>query len=334
MAVVPGIVAALAGSSWHAVSGPTNANSLALFAMLAPLAVAGSPQYIELALAVTVLVGVLQAATGLLRLGAIAHFISPTALLGFTSGAAVLIAAHALKELLGLTPEMTGSMPVMLGHLLRLDFSVSPGALLIGLVTLAMSVSLRRWRPRWPGMLIALALGSVLAWLLEDSAWRVRELGPLPSPCWPSMSRRCRCRRCPTCWASPRHSPSSHWPIRTIAIAKAIAARSRQRIDANREFPGQGLSNVVGGFFSCDASCGSLNRSLPHPWRRAPARPWPGVSGAAPPLPPLGTTAPSLAHIPFAAISGLLGAGRHAAAPPAPLRGGRPARAGPSSSSA
>ena len=68
-ALVPTVVAALAGSSWHVVSGPTNANSLALAAMLAPLVAAGSPGYIELALMVTIMVGLIQTAVGALRLG-------------------------------------------------------------------------------------------------------------------------------------------------------------------------------------------------------------------------------------------------------------------------
>ena len=91
-AVVPCIIAALFGSSWHVMSGPTNANSLALFAMLSPLALAFSPAYIQLALAVTVMVGVMQWLIGTLRLGSLANFISPAALFGFTSGAALLIA--------------------------------------------------------------------------------------------------------------------------------------------------------------------------------------------------------------------------------------------------
>src|SRR6478609_9202310 len=101
-AVIPSVVAALFGSSWHVVSGPTNANSLALFALLAPLAAVGSPPYIQLALAVTVLVGVMQWLIGALRLGGLANFISPSALHGFTSGAAALIALHALTDLLGI----------------------------------------------------------------------------------------------------------------------------------------------------------------------------------------------------------------------------------------
>jgi SulP family sulfate permease len=78
-AIVPCIVAALWGSSWHVMSGPTNANSLALFAMLSPLALAFSPAYIQLALAVTVMVGLMQWLIGALRLGSLANFISPSA---------------------------------------------------------------------------------------------------------------------------------------------------------------------------------------------------------------------------------------------------------------
>lgn len=94
-AVVPCVIAGLFGSSRHVLSGPTNANSLALFAVLAPMAVPGSQGYVELALAVTVLVGLMQLAVSLLRLGVLANFISPAALFGFTSGAAILIALHA-----------------------------------------------------------------------------------------------------------------------------------------------------------------------------------------------------------------------------------------------
>src|SRR5262245_44867850 len=100
-AVIPCAVAALFGSSWHVMSGPTNANSLALFAMLAPLALPGSSDYIDLALTITVLVGLLQLAVGVLRLGSLANFISPAALLGFTGGAAALIAIYALRDLFG-----------------------------------------------------------------------------------------------------------------------------------------------------------------------------------------------------------------------------------------
>ena len=99
---MPCAVAALFGSSLHVVSGPTNMISLALFATLAPLALVGSPAYIQLALGVTLLVGLMQWLIGALRLGGLANFISPAALRGFTSGAAALIVLHSLPNLLGI----------------------------------------------------------------------------------------------------------------------------------------------------------------------------------------------------------------------------------------
>jgi sulfate permease, SulP family len=308
-AIVPCIIAALLGSSRHVMSGPTNANSLALFAMLTPLAAAGSPAYIQLALAVTVLVGVMQTLVGALRLGAIANFISPAALMGFTSGAALLIALHAMRDLLGLGPVEGQGTPAVLSHLARHVGSVQFTALAVGLTTLATAVLLRRLNPRWPAMLAGLAAGTLLATALNRQGvplgWEpIAVVGSIPSP-WP-----------------PFAVPSVDWTKlpellglaaaltivalgQSISIAKAVAQRSGQRIDANREFLGQGLSNLVGGFFSSYVSCGSLNRSVPN--LEAGARtPLAAVFSAVLLMVLVAFSAPLLALIPMAAIAGLL----------------------------
>ena len=261
-AIIPCAVAALAGSSRHVMSGPTNANSLALFAVLAPLAAAGSPAYIQLALAVTVLVGLMQWLVGALRLGSLAHFISPSALFGFTSGAAVLIAVHALKDALGLpAPDSHGAGSLLL-KLASHAGQAQAGSIIVTLATLGAALLVRRLDKRKPYMLAGLAAGTMAA--AAWNAWGgagVPVLGAIAQP-WP-----------------PFHVPSVDWRAlpdllslafaltivalaQSISIAKAVAARSGQRIDANREFMGQGLSNIVGGFFSCYLSCGSLNRSV------------------------------------------------------------------------
>ena len=146
-AIVPCAVAALAGSSRHLVSGPTNAISLALVATLAPLAVVGSPAYIALALAVTVVVGALQFAIGALRLGAVANFVSPAALRGFTSGAAALIALFALTDLLGIGAPASRTLPALAEHLAQRIGAVSPAALAVGGVTIAVALACKAWRP-------------------------------------------------------------------------------------------------------------------------------------------------------------------------------------------
>ncbi len=308
-AIVPCVVAALFGSSWHVVSGPTNANSLALFATLAPLAAVGSPAYIQLALAVTVLVGLMQWLIGALRLGSIANFISPAALRGFMTGAAALIALHALTDLLGLpAPPGHGSMALLV-HVGTHMPSAQPAALIVGAATIAALVVFRQLLPRRPYMLLGLAAGGLTALLLN---------GLTTGPGWARVA---------VVGSIPPIVPRFHWPGvalgslpdlvsiafaltivalgQSISIAKAVAARSGQAIDANREFRGQGLSNIVGGFFSSYVSCGSLNRSMPN--LEAGARtPLAAVFASLWLLLLIAFTAPVLALIPVPAIAALL----------------------------
>jgi SulP family sulfate permease len=308
-AIVPCAIAALAGSSWHVVSGPTNANSLALFATLAPLAAVGSPAYIQLALAVTVLVGVMQFLIGALRLGTVANFISPSALRGFTSGAAMLIALHSLTDLGGLAAPLGHGTPALLKYLATSLADISPPALLVGLFAIAAPLVVRRVAPHWPFMLVGLAAATALAALLNavgaHAGWRqIDVVGRIP-PIWPQFELP---------GVSLQNVPDLIGIAfaltivalgQSISIAKAVAERSGQPIDANREFRGQGLSNIVGGFFSSYVSCGSLNRSLPN--LEAGARtPLAAVFASVWLLLLVLVSAPLLAFIPMPAIAGLL----------------------------
>ena len=308
-AIVPCVIAALFGSSWHVVSGPTNANSLALFATLAPLAAVGSPAYIQLALAVTVLVGVMQWLIGALRLGSIANFISPSALRGFMTGAAALILLHSLTDLLGLGAPAKHGTGVLLTHIADHIASANPLALMVGGVTLVAVLVLRRVAPHFPGMLIGLAAGTLLAavlnlvsrWLPWDPVAVVGRIPAIvPSFHWPGVAIRDLPELLSIAFALTIVALGQ-----SISIAKAVAARSGQAIDANREFRGQGLSNIVGGFFSSYVSCGSLNRSMPN--LEAGARtPLAAVFASLWLLLLLAFTAPLLAFIALPAIAALL----------------------------
>ncbi len=126
-AMVPAVIGALFGSSWHLVSGPTTAISIAIFAALSHQADTGSPQYISLVLTLTFLVGVFQLILGLARMGALVNFISHTVVIGFTAGAAILIAASQVKNFFGIAiPRGTPFYEIV--HQLLCSFSTSiPG---------------------------------------------------------------------------------------------------------------------------------------------------------------------------------------------------------------
>ena len=311
-AVVPCIIAALFGSSLHVMSGPTNANSLALFAMLSPLATAFSPAYIQLALAITVMVGVMQWLIGTLRLGSLANFISPAALFGFTSGAALLIAVYALPDLLGLAPAAEHGATAVLRHVVSELGHAQPAAMAVAAITAMVAFAVRRLRPQWPFMLIGLVVSSALAWLWMQALSRgavsssadLRTVGYIATP-WPRFELP------RISWASVSELLGLAFALtivalgQAISIAKAVAAKSGQRIDANREFRGQGLSNIVGGLFSCYVSCGSMNRSMPN--LQAGARtPLAAVFSASLLLALVAVSASLLAQIPMAALAALL----------------------------
>ena len=263
-AMVPAIVAALFGSSWHLVSGPTNVISIFLFASLSVLAEPFSGHYIALALTVTFLVGVMQLAMGLARMGALVNFISHTVVISFTAGAACLILASQLKNFFGVDLQRGLSF---LDTLMAFAFNLTALNLYVtavGLVTVLAGMMTRRRYPKFPYMISAMLVGSVFAVLLNlvfgaatTGIAMVGDLpGSLPKLSNPDLSPDTLKKTLPVALAVMILALTE-----AVSIARAIAAKTGQHIDSNQEFIGQGLSNIAGSFFSGYASSGSFNRS-------------------------------------------------------------------------
>ncbi|HEX6828860.1 MAG TPA: SulP family inorganic anion transporter [Burkholderiales bacterium] len=263
-AMVPAIVAALFGSSWHLVSGPTTAISVVVFATISPLADPGSQDYVRLALTLTFLIGLTQLAMGLARMGALVNFISHTVVIGFTAGAALLIAASQVKHFFGIEVPRGAHFHEILRELAIQTDQVQPYVLLVGVATLAIGIAFRRFLPKFPYMIAAMAGGGLLAWLLNE--WvgpehtHISTLGALTAGL-PALSAPDLHLGTIRQLASGAVAVSILGLTEAVSIARAIASRSEQRIDGNQEFIGQGLSNIAGSFFSAYASSGSFNRS-------------------------------------------------------------------------
>lgn len=260
-AMVPAVVAALWGSSWHQVSGPTNALSLVVYAALAPLAVPGSGDYVTLALTLCLLVGAAQLAMGLARLGALVNFISHTVIVGFTAGAACLIVAAQLTHFFGVaTPpgaSFFGTLRAFVSGIATLD----PAVAATGAFTLAAALAARRWVPRVPYMIVAMVAGGAFGYALVHATGRpIPTVGPLPAGLPPLSLPSFD----PDVWRTLAPAALALTLLgltEAVSIARAVAAKSGQRIDGNQEFVGQGLSNLAGAFFSAYPSSGSFNRS-------------------------------------------------------------------------
>ena len=101
-AMITPVVAALFGSSWHVISGPTTAISALVFGALSGAFEPGTGQWIQAAITLTFLVGVFQLALGLARLGALVDFVSHSVMVGFMAGAASLVALSQIDNALGI----------------------------------------------------------------------------------------------------------------------------------------------------------------------------------------------------------------------------------------
>ena len=183
-AMVPAVVGALWGSSWHLVSGPTNAISLVVFATMSSVAEPGSADYVSLVLTLTFMVGLMQLAMGLARLGTLVNFISHTVVIGFTAGAALLIIASQVKNFFGIqVPHGTMFFRVF-GTLFTHTNEINSYVVAVGLVTLLSGIVVRKWMPRIPYMIVAMLVGSLVALALNESfgadATGIRTIGALP----------------------------------------------------------------------------------------------------------------------------------------------------------
>nr|VFK41699.1 MAG: sulfate permease, SulP family [Candidatus Kentron sp. TC] len=262
--MVPAIIAALFGSSWHLVSGPTTAASIVMLSMLGVLAEPGTADYVGLALTLTFMVGIIQFALGIAGTGILVNFISPSVVVGFTAGAALLIIANQMGHFFGLVlPRNIHSYETahaMLLHLPDIDSAVTA----VGIVTVISGLFCKRFLPWIPYMIPAMLVGGLMALGLEHwpgmDGLQIPMAGALPSSL-PPLS-------------TPSFSPDTMRQLAPAALAmtlfalteaatigRSLAARSGQHLDGNQEFIGQGLSNIVGSFFSAYIATGSFNRS-------------------------------------------------------------------------
>ena len=259
--MIPAIIAALFGSSWHLVSGPTTAASIVLFSVLSPHAEPGTAEYVSLALTLTFLVGVVQLAMGLARMGTLVNFISHSVVTGFTAGAAILIATNQVKHFFGLEIARGSSFSDTWGALFGQLGEIQPGVMAVGALTLALGIAVKRFFPKWPYMIVAMLGGSAAAAAL--AAWQglqVSTVGALPASL-PPLSAPALDGESIRAVASGVVAVTLLALTEAVSIARALAARSGQHVDGNQEFVGQGMSNLAGAFFSGYVATGSFNRS-------------------------------------------------------------------------
>jgi SulP family sulfate permease len=267
--IVPVMVAALFGSSWHSLSGPNTAVSIMVLATVIPFANLGTGLYIGLVLTLTLLVGLVQLVMATARLGNVLNLVSHSVIAGVTNAVGVIIIVTAGAGFLGVTTPSGDPFWVRVWNLVHDVVRANPFALAVGGITLVAAIVARRRHRRY-ALVIATGVGiavTELVNLLAGSATTGLELlGNIPIQ------------------ALALTVPGFHFDdffvlqqlivgsvaiafvgvLQAAVIARTLAEKSGQHVDLNREIVGQGLSNVAAAFTSGFAGSASFNRSAAH----------------------------------------------------------------------
>jgi SulP family sulfate permease len=263
-AMITPIIAALFGSSYHLISGPTTAISIVVYSTLIKIV---NPEtdlegFISLALVLTFLAGFFQLVMGFLKMGKLVNFVSHSVVIGFTAGAGILIAFKQLTHVFGIkVPQGSTIVEILVyigNHISETNwyvFTVAMGTLVIALVIKTFIKLLSRYY-----MLIAMVLGSVLAIVLGGDINGIETVGTIPSNLPPFRIPDLNYENV-SILSSGAMVLAILGLIEAVAIGRSIALHTHQKIDGNQEFIGQGLSNLIASFFSSYAGSGSFTRS-------------------------------------------------------------------------
>ncbi|OGS94670.1 MAG: DNA repair protein [Gallionellales bacterium RIFCSPLOWO2_12_FULL_57_18] len=166
-AFIPGIIAALWGSSGQLATGPVAVVSLLTASVLAPLAATGSSQFIALAILLAMMVGIIQLMLGVFKLGVVVNFLSHPVIIGFTNAAAIIIGLSQLNKLFGVSMGRSEHFIQDIWGVLQQIGETHLPTLLIGVSAFALIWSMKKFAPRLPGVLIAVALTTVVSWYID-----------------------------------------------------------------------------------------------------------------------------------------------------------------------
>jgi len=315
-AIVFTAVAGALGSSKHLINGPTGAVSLVVFGALAFIDPDAKLDSYEAMFLLAIMMGVVQITIAVTRLGDVTRYISESVVTGFIAGAAFLTIIGQVANALGVKSQGTGHQHVLYRLYLTLTqpapfnvkaIAISGGAIILAIVARQV---VKRFRLPQIDMLLSVIALSLVAYA---AGWSQAAPGAKPAIALIE--------------AVPAALPTPHIPeiefswfldlsssavaigilglLEALAIAKAIAHKSRQTLDYNRQCLAEGVGNLVGGFFRCMPGAGSLSRTAINYQAGAVTR-FSGVFTAAIVAFAVLLLAPLTAYIPKAVLAGLL----------------------------
>ena len=250
--LLPALIAVLFSASTRLSVGPTALSCLLIAASLSGMAEPGSPQWVNLAVWLALLSGLLQVVLGLARFGWLLNVVSAPVLMGFTQAAAVLILLSQLRDLLGLPADWRAA---------QLAQQLHPSAALFGIGSLVLLVLSRRLSPKLPAVVLVVLAAAGISWAIGFEAAGGAVVGALPAgmpqlylPQWPGWQDFSRL-------LVPALVITLISFLETASSAKVDSQKGGQRWDQDQDLIGQGLAKLASGLSGAFPTSSSFSRS-------------------------------------------------------------------------
>lgn len=259
-ALVPTVIGALFGNSAQLSTGPVALTSLLTAASIAPLAAAGSVQYVAYAIAVALLAGLFQLSFGVMRLGVLMNLLSHPVLIGFVNAAAILITLSQVPTLFGVPPPKLGHALIDTWHVLSNPRGTHGHSMAFSVVAIVALIGFRRYAPRLPGVLITVAALTALSYAIDYAGYGGRIVGDIPRglPVFalPQFSLDAWIELLPASFVIAIISF-----MEAMSSAKIAAIKTATKWDENQELIGQGLAKLAAALSQTMPVSGSFSRS-------------------------------------------------------------------------
>jgi high affinity sulfate transporter 1 len=257
--ILPLVVYAMLGTSRQLMVGTSAAAAALVAAAIGTLATGDPSQHLAIAMMLTLLVGLMCLAASLLRLGAIADFLSRPILVGFMNGLALSIVLSQLGPLFGITLTAEGFFPRVLEFLVSLPATHLP-TLAVGLASLGVILAAGRFAPRWPAPLVAMLVAGVVVQLFALRTAGVGVIGAVPAGL-PSLAMPLvPLHQMPMLLAEAAGLTLLSFSS-TMLAARSFAEKNRYDVDADREVAALGAANVGAALSQGFAVTGSALRT-------------------------------------------------------------------------
>jgi len=260
-AMIPQFIYAFFGTSRQLAVGPVAMDSLIVASGVGAIAVVGSEHFITLAILLALLMGIMQLAFGIFRLGFLVNFLSKPVISGFTSAAALIIGLNQLKHVFGVNMQRNNQLQYLfLDAFSQIKF-INWLTFAIGIGSILLLVIFKKYAKKLPGALIVVVLGIMIVKFFNLNDYGVKIVGDIPKGL-PAFKMQYIDIETLKELAPIALTLALIAFMEAISVAKAIESKhNNYKVKANKELIALGLGNIVGSFFQTYPSTGGFSRT-------------------------------------------------------------------------